>query len=334
MKNFVMQYCNSIPNAVTEYDEKKHIGSIRFLNNNGNLTGTVIFYIIDSGLAFDRYSFSSEEDVVITSDAEIFSHIPLERVKISYCNKGRCEATLTNNHQYYISGGEISINCEHPTKAMRIFGGDFEGFQFYVFLNSKWLNKMKDYSDSESAPEKIYNIFTNRNEPRIIKTDKKMTEIAREIMSYAAESKFDMISVKAMELMILIANDNNETVGLERKYYTNTQMEIARQTRDILCEDLSVRYSAKELAQRFGISETSLKSYFRGYFGLGYHEYQNNIRMEKAANLLENTTLKVLEISLKVGFRSQTKFGICFKKYYGMNPLEYRRRAKLKNKND
>ena len=89
MKNFVMQYCNSIPNAVTEYDEKKHIGSIRFLNNNGNLTGTVIFYIIDSGLAFDRYSFSSEEDVVITSDAEIFSHIPLERVKISYCNKGR-----------------------------------------------------------------------------------------------------------------------------------------------------------------------------------------------------------------------------------------------------
>ena len=87
---------------------------------------------------------------------------------------------------------------------MRIFSGDFEGFQFYVFLNSKWLNKMKDYSDSESAPEKIYNIFTNRAEPRIIKTNKKMTEIAREIMSYASESKFNMISIKAMELMILI----------------------------------------------------------------------------------------------------------------------------------
>ena len=68
MKNFVMQYCNSIPNAVTEYDEKKHIGSIRFLNNNGNLTGTVIFYIIDSGLAFDRYSFSFDEDIIITKD--------------------------------------------------------------------------------------------------------------------------------------------------------------------------------------------------------------------------------------------------------------------------
>ena len=49
----------------------------------------------------------------------------------------------------------------------------------------------------------------------------------------------------------------------------------------------------------------------------------------KAAELLENTTLKVLEISLKVGFRSQTKFGICFKKYYGVNPLEYRRKTKL-----
>ena len=329
MKNLVMQFCSNIPNSVTEFDDKNHRGTVKFIDGNGKQNGSILFYLIDTGFVFDKFAFSANEDFDLSSDSGMFSNISLERVKITYCAKGRCETTTPNNRQHYISGGEISINCNHPSKAIRIFGGDFEGFQFYIFLNSKWLSKMKDFNDSESAPEKLFHVYKDRNEPRIIKADRKMNEIAKEIMEYADESKFDMISVKAMELSILIANNGADASSLERKYYTNTQMEIARKTRDILCEDLSVRYSAKELAQRFGISETSLKSYFRGYFGVGYHEYQNNVRMEKAAELLANTTLKVLEISLKVGFRSQTKFGICFKKYYGVNPLEYRRKTKL-----
>ena len=329
MKNLVMQFCSNIPNSVTEFDEKNHLGTVKFIDGNGKQNGSILFYVIDTGFVFDKFAFSANKDFNLASASDMFSTVPLERLKITYCAKGRCETTTPDNHRHYISGGEISINCDHPSKAIHIFGGDFEGFQFYVFLNSKWLGKMKDFSDSESAPEKLYHIYKNTSEPRIIKADRKMSEIAKEIMEYADEMKFDMISVKAMELSILIANDGANASSLERKYYTNTQMEIARKTRDILCEDLSVRYSAKELAQRFGISETRLKSYFRGYFGVGYHEYQNNIRMEKAAELLENTTLKVLEISLKVGFRSQTKFGICFKKYYGVNPLEYRRKTKL-----
>ena len=326
-----MQFCKNIPNAIAEFDDKKHVGAVRFVDSNGKIFGSTIMYLIDSGLLFDKFAFSTSNDYVFASDSEVPSSAPVKRIKITYCTKGRCEVSFENNRQIYISGGEISINCSQHMKEVRISNGDFEGFQFYVFLDSKWLSNMKDFSDSESAPEKLFNKEKDKSEPRIIKASRKMNEISKEIAEYVADSKYDMISVKAMELLILIANENNETSSLERKYYTNTQMEIAKQTRDILCEDLSVRYSAKELAQRFGISETSLKSYFRGYFGVGYHEYQNNIRMEKAAALLENTTLKVLDISLKVGFRSQTKFGICFKKYYGMNPLEYRRRAKLQS---
>ena len=330
MRNIIMQYCSSVPNAVTEFDEKTHTGTVRVLNSDGKCSGTVQLFMIDSGLAFDTFVFNSGDDVILSADAGKLANLPTERIKISYCIKGRCETTMVDDRQFYISGGEIAINCGKPAKKMRIFSGDFEGFQCVAFLNSKWHEKMRDYNNSESAPEKIYKRIKSRNEPMIITADKKMAEIAKEIISCAEESKFDMISVKVMELMILISNGNTEADGLERKYYTNTQIEIARQTRDIICKDLSVRHSAKELAARFGISETSLKSYFRGYFGVGYHEYQNNVRMGMAANLLENTSLKVLEISLKVGFRSQTKFGICFKKYFGMNPLEYRRRAKLK----
>ena len=48
-------------------------------------------------------------------------------------------------------------------------------------------------------------------------------------------------------------------------------------------------------------------------------------RMEKAAELLENTNLKVIEIANSVGYENQGKFGTVFKKMYGVTPLEYRR---------
>ena len=126
-------------------------------------------------------------------------------------------------------------------------------------------------------------------------------------------------------------NLKKENCSPNRRYFTSTQMEIAKKTHDLLTEDLSMRYSAKDLAQMFGISETSLKNYFKGVYGIGYRDYQKSVRMRTAADLLTNTKMKVLDISLKVGFKSQTKFSICFKTFFGMNPLEFRRKSRLEH---
>ena len=47
--------------------------------------------------------------------------------------------------------------------------------------------------------------------------------------------------------------------------------------------------------------------------------------MEKAAELLEATTLKVIEIANAVGYENQGKFAKVFSEVYGMTPLVYRR---------
>ena len=50
--------------------------------------------------------------------------------------------------------------------------------------------------------------------------------------------------------------------------------------------------------------------------------------MEKAAELLEATTLKVIEIATAVGYENQGQFAKVFSEVYGMTPLEYRRWAR------
>ena len=51
----------------------------------------------------------------------------------------------------------------------------------------------------------------------------------------------------------------------------------------ILCADQSRNHTARELAERFQVSETSLKNYFRGVFGENLSIFLREARMRRAA---------------------------------------------------
>ena len=59
--------------------------------------------------------------------------------------------------------------------------------------------------------------------------------------------------------------------------------------------------------------------------GITFSNYLRQVRMEKAKELLENTTMKNYEIAEKVGFSDPHYFGISFKKMTGYTPTEYAR---------
>ena len=136
-----------------------------------------------------------------------------------------------------------------------------------------------------------------------------------------------------------VLTDNMKSVVLHRDldghpvwqkdYFTSSQVAIARETRNILCADLSQNHTARELAERFQIAETSLKNYFRGVFGENLSTFLREARMRRAAELLQSSELRVAEIAAQVGYENQSKFAAVFVRRFGCPPLEYRRRARL-----
>ena len=82
------------------------------------------------------------------------------------------------------------------------------------------------------------------------------------------------------------------------------------------------------MADRFGISESSFKWYVKGILGESYLAYFRKKRMEKAAELLKSTNLKVIEVANSVGYENQGKFAHVFAETYGVSPLEFRRLSK------
>lgn len=111
-------------------------------------------------------------------------------------------------------------------------------------------------------------------------------------------------------------------------YFTRSQIAMAKEAETLILIDLKTRITAKELAERFSVSESRFKFYVKGILGDSYLNYFHKKKMEKTAELLETTNLKVIEIASAVGYENQGKFTKVFADTYGVSPLEFRRLSK------
>ena len=96
------------------------------------------------------------------------------------------------------------------------------------------------------------------------------------------------------------------------------------------CEDwLGAHYTAHDaIAQLIGsasVPERTLKRRFKKATGSSLIDYLQNLRVEEAKRLLENTDLPIDEISEQVGYSDPSFFRRLFKRVTGLTPSHYRR---------
>lgn len=87
--------------------------------------------------------------------------------------------------------------------------------------------------------------------------------------------------------------------------------------------------SLKTLAAKLNVSSSYLGTIFHQQTGSYFNDYLAEIRLKKAAELLENTNLKIKDIVEKTGFSSQPYFTRSFKRYYNTSPANYRRERSI-----
>ncbi len=80
----------------------------------------------------------------------------------------------------------------------------------------------------------------------------------------------------------------------------------------------------RDLATAVNLSSGRLAHLFKSEVGVSPQRYLNNLRMEKAKELLENGLLSCKEIAAVVGIPNASRFCRSFKAQYGATPTEYR----------
>ncbi|MDP5135009.1 AraC family transcriptional regulator [Rheinheimera baltica] len=72
-------------------------------------------------------------------------------------------------------------------------------------------------------------------------------------------------------------------------------------------------------------NRNSLSKAFRQELNMGVSSWLRQQRMEKAKQLLVNTTLSIQEISLRLGYPLQANFSTSFKHLFKQSPIQLRR---------
>jgi two-component system response regulator YesN len=84
------------------------------------------------------------------------------------------------------------------------------------------------------------------------------------------------------------------------------------------------------IAEKFNYNPSYFSEMFKSKVGKSFIQYVNEVRMEHAVRLLEETTLSLWDIAELTGFSNASYFSSKFKRMYGMTPSDYRQRASVK----
>ena len=86
------------------------------------------------------------------------------------------------------------------------------------------------------------------------------------------------------------------------------------------CSEATLEGSA--LAVR--MNPTYVSKYFKQKTGINFSEYLNDVRMSKAAGMLEASGCRTYEVSEAVGYQNPKNFTRSFKRRFGKTPREFR----------
>ncbi|TDO82798.1 ABC-type sugar transport system substrate-binding protein [Flavobacterium chryseum] len=154
------------------------------------------------------------------------------------------------------------------------------------------------------------------------------------------QSGVDQYLTKPFSLSILKQSISGLLFNREklRYYYTNNIYRIEPESKfgnqeqsfitkmnDIIKRNVeNPKFSVEDLADKLGVSRVQLYRKVKAIIGINISDHINNVKLEKAAELLKSNTLNISEIAYSLGFSSPNYFSTAFKNKFGISPKEYK----------
>lgn len=248
--------------------------------------------------------------------------VPSDRLLVfDFCRSGR-RAVPDGENYALVTEGHAAVSFAVPGQPFYLPGSQYEALQLFITPAAVQADSFLTLMGLEING--IADYFC-RDGVHCCPMSGEMETILDELWDDAEYATPGELRYAAVRLLyeLLRLPDEAETARCPAR-----QVELVRDTETLVLHDLSVRRSAKELSDRFGLSESGFKLYCQNVLGEGYLAYFRRKRLEKAAELLRTTPQRVQDIAAQVGYESQGKFGKAFYDQFRLTPLEYRRLAK------
>ncbi|MFH6935915.1 substrate-binding domain-containing protein [Flavobacterium sp. FlaQc-30] len=154
------------------------------------------------------------------------------------------------------------------------------------------------------------------------------------------QSGVDQYLTKPFSLSILKQSLSSLLFNREklRYYYTNNIYRVEPESKfgnqeqsfitkmnDIIKKNVeNPKFSVEDLADKLGVSRVQLYRKVKAIIGINISDHINNVKLEKAAELLKANEMNISEIAYSLGFSSPNYFSTAFKNKFGISPKEYK----------
>lgn len=144
------------------------------------------------------------------------------------------------------------------------------------------------------------------------------TGICRDILQASTADEAQAVLLHTMESFCTY-------IQLRRDNMTNTHV---KQMLDYIQDNLAEPLSVDMIADYIGLNRMYTGRLFKQYTNCNMADYINQMRIEKAAELLEQTDMKIKDIAESVGFNNTHYFIRIFKRLKEVTPGAYREQRK------
>lgn len=108
--------------------------------------------------------------------------------------------------------------------------------------------------------------------------------------------------------------------------FSDREIEGIYRTRDWLLKNLDQYIALQQIAANAGVTVYKLQAGFKKVYGMPVFEYMRWHRMVKARKMLINTTLPMVQIASRIGYRNTVTFSAAFKECFHTTPGSYRKK--------
>lgn len=284
--------------------------------------GKIERFLVFPGIEVSRHQYLAEEVV--------FHHNAINTImQIDHCGSGRVEWNMCSGASVSLGAGDMCLhsleNCADSEVTLPL--GYYDGISVMVDLHMLKETCPEILRESGFDAEKIYQKFCAVGKPFGIPSNRRAEAVFSSLYGLPERLRVPYYKLKAQEVLLYL-NEIEFDAENEFSQYDSHLTELIKEIRNFLVLHIDKRFTIEELAKKYLINTSSLKSVFKAVYGMPIASYVKEYRMQQASKLLRETDDSIAVIAEKVGYETQGKFTKAFKERLQILPTEYRKRYK------
>lgn len=232
-----------------------------------------------------------------------------DEFKLIYITKGVGYVHFENLDEIEISQGKILVIMPN------------QKYEYYHINETEWKEYFIRFEADTVYYELINSLFGNHNQVVEVGFNEELVKLfnrAIDVVRNGLKSSQVYLSGMLLHILGLIISESKNSATAKK------EIQIIEKAKFIMNENILEDITLQDIASKLNISYTTFRKNFKKYAGLSPAKYFNELRLNKAKQLLTETSHSIKEIAYMLQFSSFEHFATIFKKATRHTPKDFR----------